>query len=80
MRNVLQIILYVDVILLILSILVQSRGTGLSMTFGGQGDFFRKKRGPEKVLFITTIIFASLFVLLALVIPFSDKIQSVLGF
>jgi preprotein translocase subunit SecG len=80
MKKILEIILYVDVVFLILAILIQSRGAALSMTFGGDDNFFRKKRGPEKVLFISTIVLASLFVLLSLLIPFSDKIQSSLGF
>jgi len=49
-------------ILLILSILVQNRSSGLSSTFGGSGAIQVKKRGAEKVLFNATIILAVLFV------------------
>ncbi|MEK9130920.1 MAG: preprotein translocase subunit SecG [Patescibacteria group bacterium] len=56
--NVLQIVLAV---LLTTAILLQARGTGLSATFGGEGNVYRTKRGVEKRLFQLTIIFAILF-------------------
>ena len=52
--------------LLVLSILSQSKGTGLSATFGGTGEFYATKRGAEKVLYYSTIVLAVLFVLLSL--------------
>ena len=80
MRTVLEILFYIDAVLLILVILLQSRGSGLSMTFGGSDEnFFRKKRGVEKVLENSTIVFGIIFILLALIIPFSDKLASALG-
>lgn len=48
-------------VLLITSILLQARGTGLSATFGGEGNVYRTKRGVEKKLFQATILFAILF-------------------
>ncbi len=48
-------------LLLIASILLQSRGAGLGAAFGGGGNVFRTKRGAEKKLFQLTIIFAILF-------------------
>ncbi|MBI4599637.1 preprotein translocase subunit SecG [Candidatus Uhrbacteria bacterium] len=48
-------------ILLIISILLQQRGTGLSGAFGGEGNVYRTKRGVEKILFFATIIFALVF-------------------
>ena len=53
-------------ILLITTVLLQQRGTGLSATFGGKGNIYRTKRGLEKILFIGTIVLAVLFVGLAL--------------
>ena len=50
---------------LMASILMQSRGAGLSGVFGGGNEVYRTKRGVEKFLFITTIILAALFMLLA---------------
>ena len=52
---------------LIAAILLQSRGTGLSSTFGGDSAVYRSRRGIEKTLFRFTIILAVLFVLFALV-------------
>lgn len=48
---------------LIVLVLLQARGTGLSAAWGGSGESFRSKRGLEKLLFILTIIFAALFCL-----------------
>ena len=52
---------------LVAAILLQSRGTGLSSTFGGDSAVYRSRRGIEKTLFRFTIILAVLFVLFALV-------------
>lgn len=49
-------------ILLVLAILTQNRGQGLSATFGGTGEFYAEKRGAEKVLFNITLGLAVLFV------------------
>ena len=48
--------------LMIVGILVQQRGTGLSSAFGGEGGVYFKKRGAEKVIFVATIILAILFI------------------
>jgi len=48
---------------LIAAILLQSRGQGLSSSFGGGGEFYRSKRGIEKILLIFTIILTLLFAL-----------------
>ncbi|MFN7088280.1 MAG: preprotein translocase subunit SecG [Candidatus Paceibacteria bacterium] len=47
-------------------ILLQQRGAGLSGAFGGQGEFYGTRRGLEKSIFRLTIIFAGLFILIAL--------------
>ncbi len=52
--------------LLVVAILLQSRGTGLGSTFGGEGNVYRTKRGIEKILFRSTIVFAVIFLGLAL--------------
>ena len=49
-------------ILVIISILLQQQGSGLGSAFGGEGNFYRSKRGLEKVLFYSTIGFTVLFV------------------
>ena len=48
-------------IFLILAILAQNRGSGLSATFGGSGGFYRSKRGMEKILSYTTIVLVVIF-------------------
>lgn len=50
-------------VLLIVSILLQNRGTGLSETFGGGSDnaSYQTKRGFDKFLFRATIILCVLF-------------------
>lgn len=53
-------------VLLVAAILLQSRGTGLGATFGGEGNVYRTKRGVEKILFRSTILFAIVFLGLAL--------------
>ncbi len=53
-------------ILLMLSILLQNRGSSLSGIFGGSGDIYRTKRGFEKFLFIATIVLAILFFAVAI--------------
>ena len=47
--------------ILVTTILLQARGSGLGAAFGGEGAVYRTKRGIEKTLFILTIIFGVLF-------------------
>lgn len=49
-------------VLLTITVLSQSKGNGLSATFGGSGEFYAQKRGAEKVLFNTTLILAVAFI------------------
>ncbi len=43
-------------------VLLQQRGTGLSGLFGGTGEFYATRRGIEKILFIGTLVIASLLI------------------
>lgn len=62
-KKILLIIQIVISTLLIVSILLQVRGSGLGSLFGGVGgEFYRSKRGIEKLLYRATIILAILFV------------------
>lgn len=54
-------------IALIAAILLQSRGTGLSGTFGGDSAVYRSRRGVERRLWQFTILLLVLFVLFAMV-------------
>jgi preprotein translocase subunit SecG len=49
--------------LVILLVLVQSQGSSLGISFGGESNYYRSKRGAERVIFNATIIFAVIFVL-----------------
>lgn len=49
-------------VLLVLAILSQNRGQGLSATFGGTGEFYAEKRVAEKVIFNITLVLSILFV------------------
>ena len=53
-------------IALIIVVLLQAQGGGLSTSFGGSGQFYRSKRTLDKLLFVLTIIFAFLFAVLSL--------------
>lgn len=64
----LQIITLVIAILLVVSILLQQRGSGLGDAFGGDSSVFSSRRGIEKVLFYMTIVFGSSFVILAILL------------
>ena len=64
--KLLQIIQIIIAVLLMLAILLQHRGVGLSEVFGGSGSVYRTRRGLEKKLFIITIVLAILFFLVAL--------------
>lgn len=61
--NVAQIII---AILMVISILLQNRGAGLSGTFGGSFGGYYTRRGFEKFLVVFTIILAVLFIGLAI--------------
>jgi preprotein translocase subunit SecG len=54
-------------IALVIAILLQARGTGLSGTFGGDSAVYRSRRGIERRLWQFTIALLGLFVVFALV-------------
>jgi len=62
----LQIIQIVVAVLLMISILLQSRGAGLSGVFGGGGNIYLAKRGFEKKLFYATIVLSVLFFIVSI--------------
>lgn len=64
---ILDIIQLVSAVLLVVVVLLQNRGTGLGVAFGGEGNVYRTKRGLEKVLSIATIILAVVFLATALI-------------
>ena len=48
-------------VILIIAILLQQRGAGLTGTFGGDSSAYSTRRGAEKVIFTATIVVAILF-------------------
>lgn len=70
MSNIFKIFQIILAILLMVCILMQQRGSGLGMAFGGTGNVYRSRRGIEKILFISTIVIAVLFCLTALATVF----------
>ncbi|MFZ4461214.1 MAG: preprotein translocase subunit SecG [Patescibacteria group bacterium] len=65
MFEILKWILVGDSVLLCLLVVIQSKGTGLSLA-PGSGDFGKfEKRGPEKTLHVITIVLAVAFIVLA---------------
>lgn len=52
---------------LMVSILLQNRGSGLSAAFGGDLGGYYTKRGMEKFLFYISIILGATFIVLAII-------------
>lgn len=61
--NIIEIIL---AILLVVSILLQNRGAGLSGAFGGDFGGYYTRRGFEKFLVTFSVILSALFLILAI--------------
>jgi preprotein translocase subunit SecG len=53
-------------VLLVVLVLLQQRGSGLGMAFGGEGNVYRSRRGVEKFIFYATIVVAVFFCAIAL--------------
>lgn len=59
-----QILTYVQIVLaalVIITIVLQQRGSGLSSAFGGSSMEYSTKRGVEKIIFYATIVLAILW-------------------
>ncbi|MBI2886677.1 MAG: preprotein translocase subunit SecG [Chloroflexi bacterium] len=52
--------------ILVVVILMQSRGSGFGGAFGTQGAVFRTRRGIERYLFRGTVVLAAVFVVISL--------------
>ena len=53
---------------LIAAILLQSRGSGLGATFGGESSVYRSRRGVEARLYQFTLILAVIFIVVSLMV------------
>lgn len=55
-------------VLLIISILLQIQGSGLSSSFGGSGEVYRSRRSVEKLLVWATVILTALFAVISIIL------------
>ncbi len=62
MKQILQYVTLISAVLLVVVILTQNQGAGLGGAWGGEGNFYRSKRGAQKALFVGTIVLAIVFV------------------
>lgn len=61
MKDILLIVQVIISVLLIIVILLQSKGTGIGTVFGGSEQQYRSRRGVEKLFVYITIILIMLF-------------------
>jgi len=59
---ILQILQILASIFLILLVLIQSKGVGLSSSVGGSIGYYRTRRGVERIVLFLTIFFSIAFV------------------
>lgn len=60
--NFLEVVIFISAFLTIVMILLQTRGASLGAGFGSSGELYTKRRGLEKSMFVTTIVFVVIFV------------------
>lgn len=53
---------------LIVLVLLQMQGSGLSSSFGGTGEFYRSKRSIEKLLMWATVVVTVIFAVISLLL------------
>jgi protein translocase SecG subunit len=73
MRSLFNALTLISGALMVLFILIQSRGQSLGATFGGDTSYYRSRRGAEAVIFNATIILAVVFVLSIILSILSKK-------
>jgi protein translocase SecG subunit len=61
MNTAITIIQVTTLILIIISVLLQQKGVGLSGVFGGGGSYYKTKLGAEKFIFWITVISSIVF-------------------
>ena len=60
-------------VLLVITIMLQAQGGGLSPVFGGGGEMYRSKRNVEKFLVYATIVLAIILAVLSIILLFPHK-------
>ena len=73
MLNIFRILQIAAALILVIVVLLQQRGSSLSVAFGGSNTAYRSRRGIEKFLFVATIVVASIFALTSLAVVFLSK-------
>jgi protein translocase SecG subunit len=68
--NILEII---SAAILIILVLLQMQGSGLSSSFGGTGEFYRSKRSVEKLLMYATVVDAIVFAVFSIILLIPGK-------
>jgi preprotein translocase subunit SecG len=63
MGNILLITQIIISVVLVILILMQPKGVGLGRAWGGAGEFYKSKRGVERIVFYMTLIFTLVFLL-----------------
>jgi preprotein translocase subunit SecG len=63
MRQTFNILTLISMVVMTITILLQTRGSGLGSAFGGEGNMYRSRRGAERVVFNATVLSAIVFVL-----------------
>ena len=66
MQSILTILQIIFAILLIITVLLQQRGSGMGAAFGGGGAVYNTRRGIDKILFQITIVISILFFAVAI--------------
>lgn len=62
MNKILTVIQIISAVLILVGILIQQKGSGLSGVFGGSDVSYLTKRGAERTINIATIVFVVIFV------------------
>jgi preprotein translocase subunit SecG len=60
--NIFQTVLVSSAVIMVVLVLIQTRGASLGAGFGGSGELYTQRRGVEKNLFSITIVSATVFV------------------
>ena len=64
--NIISVVQIAIAVFLVVAVLLQQRGSGLSSAFGGGGGVYYQKRGMDKFLLYATVGLAFLFMGIAL--------------
>lgn len=61
MKNIISVIQLVTSVALITLIVLQAKGVGLGRAWGGGNEFYKSRRGVEKIIFQATVILVAIF-------------------